>query len=74
VPAICAAVTLSVNGVYAVRGTGALEAARCVPTGAAPRADSQLPDDGPHGGDQLPSRWGGQSHHHRVQPREASRH
>jgi hypothetical protein len=49
-------------------------AARCTPTGAAPRADGQLPNVGPQGGNQPPSRWGEQSHHHRAQPREASRH
>jgi hypothetical protein len=31
VPAICAAVVLSVSGAYAVRGAGAPEAARCAP-------------------------------------------
>jgi hypothetical protein len=73
-PTICAAVTLSVNNAYAIRGAGAPRGARCAPAGVAPRADSQLPDDGPQGGDQPPSRWRGQSHHHRAQPREASRH
>jgi hypothetical protein len=64
----------SISGVCAVRGAGALGATKCVPTGAAPRGDGQLPDDGPQGGDQPPSRWRGQSHHHRAQPREAPRH
>jgi hypothetical protein len=73
-PTICAAVALSVNNVYAIRGAGAPRGARCAPAGAAPRADSQLPNDGPQGGDQPPSRWRGQSHHHRAQLREASRH
>jgi hypothetical protein len=74
VPAISAAVALSVSGACTVRGAGAPGAARCAPTGAAPRAAGQLPDDGPQGGEQPPSRWGGQSHHHRAQPREAPRH
>jgi hypothetical protein len=74
VPAISAAVALSVSGACAVRGAGAPGAARCAPTGAAPRAVGQLPDDGPQGGEQPPSRWGGQSHHHRAQPRETPRH
>jgi hypothetical protein len=74
VPAICATVTLSISDAYVVCGVGASGAARCAPAGVAPRADGQLPDDGPQGGDQPPSRWGGQSHHHRAQPRETSRH
>jgi hypothetical protein len=48
-------------------------ATRCASTDAASHADGQLPDDGPQGGDQPSSRWGGQSHHHRPQPREPSR-
>jgi hypothetical protein len=47
---------------------------QCTPASAAPQVDGQLPDDGPQGGDQPPSRWRGQSHHHRAQPREAPRH
>jgi hypothetical protein len=43
-----------------IHGAGAPSAARCTPIGAAPRADGQLPDIGPHGGNQPPSRWGGQ--------------
>jgi hypothetical protein len=73
-PAICVAIVLSVSGAYAIRGAGAPGAARCAPAGAALHADGQLPDDGPQGEDQPPSRWGGQSHHNRAQPREASRH
>jgi hypothetical protein len=74
VPTICAAVTLSISSAYAICGACAPRDAMCAPTGAAPHAGGQLPDDGPQGGDQPPSRWGGQSHHHRAQPREASRH
>jgi hypothetical protein len=59
VPAISAAVMLSISGVCAVRGTGTPGAARCAPAGVAPRADGQLPDDRPKGGDQPLSRWGG---------------
>jgi hypothetical protein len=54
VPAICAAVTLSVSSAYAIRGAGAPGGGRCAPTGAALRADGQLLDDGPQGGDQPP--------------------
>jgi hypothetical protein len=72
--AISAVVTLFISGACTVHGTGAPGAARCAPIGAVPRTDGQLLDDGPQGGDQPPSRWGGQSHHHRVQPQEASRH
>jgi hypothetical protein len=73
VPAISAAVALSVSDVCAVRGASTPGAARCTPAGATPRADGQLPDDGPQRGDQPPSRWGGQSHHHRAQPRKRLR-
>jgi hypothetical protein len=38
-PAICVAVAVSVSDAYVVRGAGALGAARCAPTSAAPRAD-----------------------------------
>jgi hypothetical protein len=68
VPTICATIALSVSSAYTIRDAGAPGGARCAPAGAAPRVDGQLPDDGPQGGDQPPSRWGGQSHHHRAQP------
>jgi hypothetical protein len=57
----------------AIHGTGAPGVARCTPAGVAPRADGQLAHNGPQGGNQPLSRWGKQSHHHRVQPREVSR-
>jgi hypothetical protein len=68
VPTICAPVALSVSSAYAIRGTGAPGGARCALAIATPRADGQLPDDGPQREDQPPSRWGGQSNHHRAQP------
>jgi hypothetical protein len=74
VPTICTAVALSISSAYAIHGVGATGGARCAPTSAAPCADGQLADNRPQGGDQPPSRWGGQSHHHRAQLRDASRH
>jgi hypothetical protein len=48
--------------------TSTPSAANCAPTGATSRTDGKLYDDAPQGGNQPPSWWGRQSHHHRAPP------